>query len=218
MCSICTHPARSVIEAALRDGTPQRAVAVQFGMSKSAIARHAKQHMLLADDCNPVQIPKIENQVPAPARIRHRARPVDSASQQAHAARLRLKGLSDSAIARELEIPESTVTTMLAQADRDAVAALDKLTKARLAADLRTSYAIRVAEIMSLIDTAKRSGNSRVMIEALREWRQQDHAHVEALAKLGIEVTPEEDNDIQTLNRLMADAFQGFSVGAPAHP
>lgn len=40
-CSICTHPQRAEVEAAIASGTPYRAVARQYATSKDAIRRHA---------------------------------------------------------------------------------------------------------------------------------------------------------------------------------
>jgi hypothetical protein len=44
-CSICTHPRRGEIDAALIQGSSSRDVGGRFGCSKSAVARHAKDHI-----------------------------------------------------------------------------------------------------------------------------------------------------------------------------
>jgi hypothetical protein len=41
-CSICAHPNRAVIDAALESGQSLRAVARQFAVSKSSVERHQK--------------------------------------------------------------------------------------------------------------------------------------------------------------------------------
>jgi hypothetical protein len=41
-CSICNHPDRAVIEISLLDRVPYRTMAAKFGVSASALCRHAK--------------------------------------------------------------------------------------------------------------------------------------------------------------------------------
>jgi hypothetical protein len=41
-CSVCSHPSRTEIERALHAGVPYRSLAGQFGLSPSALCRHAK--------------------------------------------------------------------------------------------------------------------------------------------------------------------------------
>ena len=54
-CAICTHPDRSTIEAAMATGDSYREIASRFELSKSAVARHAANHL------------QHEGQLPAPA-------------------------------------------------------------------------------------------------------------------------------------------------------
>lgn len=44
-CSICTHERRGEIEALLIEGVSYRAISGQFGVSKSAVERHAADHL-----------------------------------------------------------------------------------------------------------------------------------------------------------------------------
>lgn len=44
-CSVCTHAKRDEINNLLARGTSSRSVAGQFGLSKSAVARHAASHL-----------------------------------------------------------------------------------------------------------------------------------------------------------------------------
>ena len=44
-CTICGHPDRASIDRALIAGTSQRGIAGRYGFSKSAVARHAKDHI-----------------------------------------------------------------------------------------------------------------------------------------------------------------------------
>jgi hypothetical protein len=44
-CSICGHPARAEIDAALIAGASTPGVARQFGVHRSSVVRHAKQHL-----------------------------------------------------------------------------------------------------------------------------------------------------------------------------
>jgi predicted transcriptional regulator len=44
-CSICKHPERASIEAAIALGTSYRDIAGRFGLSKSAVERHASEHV-----------------------------------------------------------------------------------------------------------------------------------------------------------------------------
>jgi hypothetical protein len=44
-CTVCSHPARPAIEAALVAGAAYRDIAGQYGLSKSAVERHAAEHI-----------------------------------------------------------------------------------------------------------------------------------------------------------------------------
>lgn len=44
-CSVCRHPDRDAINAALVDGTPNRRVATQHGVSEAAVRRHRADHL-----------------------------------------------------------------------------------------------------------------------------------------------------------------------------
>jgi hypothetical protein len=44
-CTICTHAQRAAIEAALVAGNGHRDIAGRFGLSKTAVARHASDHV-----------------------------------------------------------------------------------------------------------------------------------------------------------------------------
>jgi hypothetical protein len=44
-CTICVHPERAKIEAALVSGTAYRVIASQFGVGNNAIQRHAADHV-----------------------------------------------------------------------------------------------------------------------------------------------------------------------------
>lgn len=44
-CSICKHPERASIEAAITQGTSYRDIAGRYGLSKSAVDRHADEHV-----------------------------------------------------------------------------------------------------------------------------------------------------------------------------
>jgi hypothetical protein len=41
-CTVCNHPARYAIDNFLRDGTPLSKLALQYGLSTSALSRHKK--------------------------------------------------------------------------------------------------------------------------------------------------------------------------------
>ena len=43
-CSICTHPDRSAVEAALRAPIPLRTIAARWSVSKTALLRHRGRH------------------------------------------------------------------------------------------------------------------------------------------------------------------------------
>src|SRR3569623_2367752 len=45
LCTICTHPQRSAIAAAMLSGEALRRVAPQFGISDTALRRHRKDHL-----------------------------------------------------------------------------------------------------------------------------------------------------------------------------
>jgi hypothetical protein len=49
-CSVCGHRARIAIDTELAEGIATREIASKFGLSKSAIARHAMSHVVDADD------------------------------------------------------------------------------------------------------------------------------------------------------------------------
>jgi transposase-like protein len=44
-CTVCDHPERHGIDAALVGGAPYRSVAKRFGLSKSAVYRHKTEHL-----------------------------------------------------------------------------------------------------------------------------------------------------------------------------
>jgi hypothetical protein len=44
-CTVCAHPELQAVNRALASGTPIRDVAGQFGLSRSALARHGEAHM-----------------------------------------------------------------------------------------------------------------------------------------------------------------------------
>ncbi len=44
-CTVCTHEARKAIDEALVQGSSVRSIAGRFGLSKSAVARHAGEHI-----------------------------------------------------------------------------------------------------------------------------------------------------------------------------
>ena len=44
-CTVCNHPQRGGIDAEIVGGQSSRSVAAQFGLSKSAVIRHAKDHI-----------------------------------------------------------------------------------------------------------------------------------------------------------------------------
>lgn len=48
VCSICSHPDRSKIEASIAAGASNRSIALQFGMSHMAVQRHASDHLAAA--------------------------------------------------------------------------------------------------------------------------------------------------------------------------
>src|SRR5258706_15709373 len=45
VCTVCTHADCSAINAALVSGEPKRAIAARFGLSASAVKRHARDHV-----------------------------------------------------------------------------------------------------------------------------------------------------------------------------
>jgi hypothetical protein len=53
-CSVCRHPDLAEIEAALRAGTPLRALAAAFATSAAALHRHRTKHMVRIDLAEPV--------------------------------------------------------------------------------------------------------------------------------------------------------------------
>lgn len=44
-CSVCRHPQRAEVDALLLESVPLRDIAGRFGLSKSALARHATEHL-----------------------------------------------------------------------------------------------------------------------------------------------------------------------------
>lgn len=44
-CSICTHPRRAAIDAALQDGSPYGAIASHYRISPDAVGRHTRLHL-----------------------------------------------------------------------------------------------------------------------------------------------------------------------------
>jgi len=52
-CSLCTHPDRFEVEAALRAGTPLRTIAARWSVSKTALLRHSGYAPPLPGTCGP---------------------------------------------------------------------------------------------------------------------------------------------------------------------
>ncbi len=48
ICSICRHPKKAAIDAALLNGEPLRTIAKRFGTSNSAVFRHGRDHIQVA--------------------------------------------------------------------------------------------------------------------------------------------------------------------------
>ena len=44
-CTICTHPQREAIDAALAVGEPNRRIAAQYGLSEASVRRHKAEHL-----------------------------------------------------------------------------------------------------------------------------------------------------------------------------
>ena len=44
-CSVCDHPERAAIDAALVEGASYRTIAHQFSLSRYAVGRHAREHL-----------------------------------------------------------------------------------------------------------------------------------------------------------------------------
>jgi hypothetical protein len=51
-CTVCRHPDRNDIDAALRAGTPYRDIARRFQLSKDAISRHRGNHLPQNEDAD----------------------------------------------------------------------------------------------------------------------------------------------------------------------
>jgi len=45
VCTVCAHPERRAIDAAIVAGTPNRRIATQHGLSEAAVRRHAAEHL-----------------------------------------------------------------------------------------------------------------------------------------------------------------------------
>ena len=45
LCTVCTHPRRDEIEAAIIEGRSYRVIAEEFGLKKDAVRRHALNHL-----------------------------------------------------------------------------------------------------------------------------------------------------------------------------
>jgi hypothetical protein len=45
ICTVCTHDAAESIDAGLTAGQPLRALAIEYGVSRAALDRHARHHL-----------------------------------------------------------------------------------------------------------------------------------------------------------------------------
>lgn len=196
-CSICGHPEREAIDAALVAGIPLRTVAARYRVGKSALARH-KEH---------IDRPA----TPTPATVRQRARPVadqvangdqvppchsvdaptppcdnadvltgelvadddvpaDEARLRA-TVRLSLAGRTQREIGARFGVGERTVRRWLHQARRER---LDRF-RSTSADDMLSSMLDRLtmleAETIHVQDAATAAGTVKLALEALRQRR-----------------------------------------------
>lgn len=71
-CTVCTHPAAADIDAGLLGGTTVRSLAETYGLSRSSVGRHRKNHLSVqvivdkpADEVEPLQIVDVHRQLAA---------------------------------------------------------------------------------------------------------------------------------------------------------
>jgi hypothetical protein len=120
-CSICIHPQRDAINAALLAGEPLRAIAGRFGTSRPALQRHKAEHL-------PVKL--------AEAQAAAEAARADSLLDQVRALQAKTLGILDKAERA------GDLRTAIA-AIREARGNVDLL--ARLAGELRNETTVNVA-------------------------------------------------------------------------
>lgn len=67
-CTVCTHPAADAINAGLQAGQTLRSLAAEYGLSDSALDRHARRHLFARAGSNAAATPEsqeIRNNAPA---------------------------------------------------------------------------------------------------------------------------------------------------------
>lgn len=186
--SIARHPLRVDIEAALRSGESLRTIANRFDVSRSALFRFK--------DTLPGPTTETAGRMPPPVLpVRTRSRPPDPADDAMlppDEARLRdvswmrAKGASRAEIAAKYRVTENTVSEWLRRARERGLNRVRSITRDEVVATVFEDHEIRMAEIKTLFDTAKASGDRRSAIEALKLWQTGDRHKIDMARDLGV--------------------------------
>lgn len=180
MCSVCRHPQRDAVEAALSSGRPLRALSADYpGLSKSALDRHRKRcaasHATVA--------PGFTATVPA---VRRRSRPlIDEAERLDQALRMTAQGYSRRDVAQALTVHPSTVSELTARAKAAALERVRSETVEGLIVQRMAERNARVRGLHGILDDAIRRGDVRTQIEVHRELRHEGKEDREWMRDLG---------------------------------
>jgi len=183
MCSVCRHPLRIAIEAALATGRPLRSVAADYpGLSKSALDRHRKRCAVSHASAPPVA-PGC-NSAPAPIRRRSRAL-TDQAERFAIALRMRVRGSTNAEIARALGITPNSVSELIARAQAAELSRVRTETVEDLLIQLRSSRDLRRRELGEVLERARVCRDDPLIISIVRELRHEAKEDRELMRDLG---------------------------------
>jgi len=183
MCSVCRHPLRIAIEAALATGRPLRSVAADYpGLSKSALDRHRKR-CAVSHACAPPVAPGCNS---APAPIRRRSRPLtDQAERFAIALRMRVRGSTNREIAHALGITPNSVSELIARAQAAELSRVRTETVEDLLIQLRSSRDLRRRELGEVLERARGRREDPLIISIVRELRHEAKEDRELMRDLG---------------------------------
>jgi hypothetical protein len=184
-CAACSSASRAAIDRAIAAGQTHRAIEAAFGISKSAISRHAA-HATRNIDPDPRRptvaapvVPAIEAEGAGPeptATYRARTRPSPTSAipegvQHRNVRGARDAGFSDDEIAARLDVPAATVSRWLAEDDAKLRRRVDKATAVDLIIPVHRDIQAMRAVLHETLERARIKADHRGTLDVVRELR-----------------------------------------------